>query len=79
MILLILVEEIFSRSKYFRALMGEGFKDFAENFLGINRALPPPQQFATLLRTRALETFEKWNQQHGKHERKVNENGLDSS
>jgi hypothetical protein len=68
---LLIVEELFARSKYFRALLLADFKAFLELCVGFKEELPPPQNAATLLREKCIELVEKWTAEYGKHYRQL--------
>jgi hypothetical protein len=57
-----LSDELFARSKAFRALLAPRFSAFLDATIGFRaeKPLPPPAAAATALRARALEILERW-------------------
>ena len=68
-----LCDQLFQRSKLFRSLTAERFTDFLELGLGYKptRPLPGPPAVAALLRQRALEVIEAWNDKFGSSYKQV--------
>ena len=71
--LLMLIDELFMRSKYFRSLFITDFRSFMELVIGTRarKPLPPPAEAAEMLRKKGLEFIEKWNEGHGAHYKQV--------
>ncbi len=64
---MIIIDELFQRSKYFRQLIVGQFKELLSLAVGTHKALPPPAETATLLREKSLSIIEHWEKHHGKH------------
>ncbi|KAG6553760.1 hypothetical protein Mapa_004675 [Marchantia paleacea] len=66
---LLLMDELFTRSKVFRSLLVPMFESFLLLSVGFRSdcPLPPPQDRATLLRKKSIEVVEKWNDMFGPH------------
>lgn len=62
-----LIDQLFQRSRAFRAQLTANFTDFLELSLGFRheRPLPGPASIASQLRDRALEVVEHWNDKFG--------------
>ncbi|KAG6430250.1 hypothetical protein SASPL_108313 [Salvia splendens] len=70
---LFIVDELFMRSKLFRSLLVENLDLFLSLSIGFrrNHPLPPPASIASLLRSKAIEFLEKWNDSFGIHYRQL--------
>ncbi|KAL1549745.1 UV-stimulated scaffold protein A [Salvia divinorum] len=70
---LLIVDELFMRSKLFRSLLVENLDLFLSLSIGFrrNHPLPPPASVASLLRSKAIEFLEKWNESFGIHYRQL--------
>ncbi|KAG6427211.1 hypothetical protein SASPL_111452 [Salvia splendens] len=70
---LLIVDELFMRSKLFRSLLVENLDLFLSLSIGFrrNHPLPPPASIASLLRSKAIEFLEKWNDSFGIHYRQL--------
>lgn len=68
-----LSDELFPRSKLFRALLSARFTQFLELVVGLKAGtpLPPPISAATALREHALAAIARWDAQHGAKCRQV--------
>ncbi|KAL2653554.1 hypothetical protein R1flu_021682 [Riccia fluitans] len=66
---LLLMDELFTRSKLFRSLLVPVFENFLLLSVGFRSdyPLPPPQERASVLRKKAIEIVEKWNDMFGQH------------
>lgn len=64
---LLLVNEFFTRSACFRALLIDEFQNFLELVVGtkVYKPLPPPSERAVQLRQKGLEFIENWHEQYG--------------
>ncbi|XP_053433772.1 UV-stimulated scaffold protein A isoform X2 [Nycticebus coucang] len=67
------VDELFTRSHYFRALLISNFQEFLELTLGTDheQPLPPPREVAQRLRQAALRAVEAWNEKFGEAYKKL--------
>lgn len=65
----LIIDELFSRSKLFRGLWVQRFERFLLLSVGFRREhpLPPPSDRASLLRSKTLEFLEVWNHKFGQH------------
>ncbi|XP_057778630.1 UV-stimulated scaffold protein A homolog [Salvia miltiorrhiza] len=70
---LLIVDELFMRSKLFRSLLVENLDLFLSLSIGFrrNHPLPPPASVASLLRSKSIEFLEKWNDSFGIHYRQL--------
>ncbi|XP_042487835.1 UV-stimulated scaffold protein A homolog [Macadamia integrifolia] len=72
---LLIIDELFMRSKLFRSLLVMNFGQFLSLSVGfgsgVNQPLPPPDGIAKKLRSKAIEFLEKWNDSFGIHYRQV--------
>ncbi|KAH6830097.1 hypothetical protein C2S53_010635 [Perilla frutescens var. hirtella] len=70
---LLIVDELFMRSKLFRNILVENLDLFLSLSIGFRRShpLPPPASVASLLRSKAIEFLEKWNDSFGIHYRQL--------
>ncbi|CAH2063175.1 unnamed protein product [Thlaspi arvense] len=68
-----IIDEIFMRSKLFRALIVENLDQLLSLSVGFrtNLPLPAPSAVATILRTKAIEFLEKWNLTFGLHYKEI--------
>lgn len=66
---LLVVDELFTRSKLFRSLLVRDVETFMLHSIGYRSEcpLPPPANRATLLRAKSMEVLEKWNEMFGPH------------
>eukprot|EP01087_Luapelamoeba_hula_P015492 TRINITY_DN4641_c0_g1_i2.p1 TRINITY_DN4641_c0_g1~~TRINITY_DN4641_c0_g1_i2.p1 ORF type:complete len:814 (-),score=239.27 TRINITY_DN4641_c0_g1_i2:1803-4244(-) len=66
---LLIIEELFARSKYFRSLLVKDFRLFIDLTVGPrpDTPLPSPAMSAEMLRKKALELIEKWHEAHGQY------------
>ncbi|KAI5061978.1 hypothetical protein GOP47_0022517 [Adiantum capillus-veneris] len=66
---LLIVDELFTRSKLFRTLIVDDFETFMLFSVGYRTdcPLPPPVSRATVLRAKSMEVLEKWNDSYGPH------------
>lgn len=69
----LIIDELFSRSKLFRGLWVQRFERFLLLSVGFRREhpLPPPSDRASLLRSKTLEFLEIWNHKFGQHYRQL--------
>jgi hypothetical protein len=69
----LLIDELFTRSKLFRSLLVPKFEMFMLLMIGYrdDYPLPKPPDRATLLRTTSMELIEKWNDSFGVHYKQV--------
>ncbi|XP_012667743.1 UV-stimulated scaffold protein A isoform X1 [Otolemur garnettii] len=67
------VDELFTRSHYFRSLLISDFQEFLELTLGTDheQPLPPPREVAQRLRQAALRAVEVWNEKFGEAYKKL--------
>ncbi|PKA54403.1 UV-stimulated scaffold protein A like [Apostasia shenzhenica] len=65
----LVIDELFMRSKLFRNLFVVNFDQFLSLSVGFRRnlPLPPPASIATNLRSKSVELLEKWNDSFGIH------------
>jgi hypothetical protein len=70
---LLLIDELFRRSKLFRSLLVPKFEMFMLLTIGYRAdyTLPKPSDRATLLRATSMEYVEKWNEMYGVHYKPV--------
>lgn len=70
---LLIIDQLFMRSKLFRNLLVENMDDLLALSVGFRRTepLPAPPAVASLLRSKAIEFLEKWNDSFGIHYRQV--------
>ena len=70
---LLIADELFRRSRAFRDLSAASFKVMVEATVGTrpDRPLPPPTAVAALLREKALEMIESWNEAFGAHYQEI--------
>ncbi|KAF8117857.1 hypothetical protein N665_0008s0198 [Sinapis alba] len=70
---LLIIDELFMRSKLFRTLIVEKFDQLLSLSVGFrtNLPLPAPPAVATVLRTKAIEFLEKWNLSFGLHYKEI--------
>ncbi|KAF6140827.1 hypothetical protein GIB67_042240 [Kingdonia uniflora] len=70
---LLIIDELFMRSKLFRSLLVVNFDQFLSLSIGFRRnlPLPAPLAVASRLRTKAIEYLEKWNTSFGIHYRQL--------
>ncbi|GAB2245169.1 hypothetical protein Droror1_Dr00000662 [Drosera rotundifolia] len=70
---LLIIDELFMRSKLFRTIIVPNFDQLLSLSIGFRRQspLPLPSAVATLLRSRAIEFLEKWNDSFGVHYRQI--------
>ncbi|KAL6078769.1 Ubiquitinyl hydrolase 1, variant 2 [Balamuthia mandrillaris] len=63
----LLIHELFLRSKHFRLLLVKNLKPFVELSVGprVTHPLPPPLDVAEQLRRKGLECIEEWHEKHG--------------
>ncbi|XP_077226933.1 uncharacterized protein LOC143860250 [Tasmannia lanceolata] len=66
---LLIIDELFMRSKLFRSLLVVNFDQFLSLSIGFRRnlPLPPPPTIASILRSKSMELLEKWNASFGIH------------
>jgi len=62
---LLLVNELFLRSGYFRMLLVQQLDHFLEHTIGIRKELPPPLEMASMLKKEALFLVKKWSEMFG--------------
>lgn len=69
----LIIDELFSRSKLFRGLWVHRFERFLLLSVGFRKehSLPPPSDRASLLRSKTLEFLEVWNNKFGQHYRQL--------
>lgn len=69
----LIIDELFSRSKLFRGLWVQRFERFLLLSVGFRseHSLPPPSDRASLLRSKTLEFLEVWNHNFGQHYRQL--------
>ncbi|CAH9123661.1 unnamed protein product [Cuscuta epithymum] len=70
---LLIIDEIFMRSKLFRAILVENLDQLLTLSVGFrkNLPLPAPASVASVLRAKAIEFLEKWNDSFGVHYRQL--------
>ncbi|KAK9121970.1 hypothetical protein Syun_019587 [Stephania yunnanensis] len=70
---LLIIDELFMRSKLFRSLLTARFEQFLTLSVGYRRnlPLPAPLAIASRLRSKAIEFLEKWNASFGIHYRQL--------
>ncbi|XP_031263302.1 UV-stimulated scaffold protein A homolog [Pistacia vera] len=70
---LLIIDELFMRSKLFRALVAENMDQLLSLSVGFRRnlSLPAPPAIASILRSKAIEFLEKWNASFGVHYRQI--------
>lgn len=70
---LLIIDELFMRSKLFRSLLVVNFDHFLSLSVGFRRnlPLPPPCSVASLLRSRSIEFLEKWHASFGIYYRQL--------
>ncbi|KAJ4884879.1 UV-stimulated scaffold protein A-like protein [Raphanus sativus] len=70
---LLIIDELFMRSKLFRTLIVEKFDQLLSLSVGFRTSLPlpAPPAVATVLRTKAIEFLEKWNLSFGLHYKEI--------
>ncbi|XP_068330461.1 UV-stimulated scaffold protein A homolog [Pyrus communis] len=70
---LLIIDELFMRSKLFRTLVVENLDQLLTLSVGfrIHSSLPPPANVATALRKKAIEFLEKWNSSFGVHYKQI--------
>ncbi|OVA00955.1 Protein of unknown function DUF2043 [Macleaya cordata] len=70
---LLIINELFMRSKLFRSLLVVNFDHFLSLSIGFRRnlPLPAPPAIAVRLRSKAIEYLEKWNTSFGIHYRQI--------
>ncbi|MBA0611095.1 hypothetical protein Godav_011804 [Gossypium davidsonii] len=70
---LLIIDELFMRSKLFRALLVENLDQLLALSVGFRRnmPLPAPPAIASTLRSKAIEFLEKWNASFGIHYRQL--------
>ncbi|BAT87841.1 hypothetical protein LR48_Vigan09g163200 [Vigna angularis] len=70
---LLIIDELFMRSKLFRTLVVENMDQLLSLSVGFRRnvPLPAPPAVATVLRSKAIEFLEKWNVTFGVHYRQL--------
>eukprot|EP01114_Cavostelium_apophysatum_P000993 TRINITY_DN10859_c0_g1_i2.p1 TRINITY_DN10859_c0_g1~~TRINITY_DN10859_c0_g1_i2.p1 ORF type:complete len:320 (+),score=74.08 TRINITY_DN10859_c0_g1_i2:75-1034(+) len=68
---MLVIDDLFLRSKYFRQLVTNDFKEFLELSIGTHRPLPQPAESATLLREKSLAIVENWCKLHGEHNKQL--------
>ncbi|CAH8368558.1 unnamed protein product [Eruca vesicaria subsp. sativa] len=70
---LLIIDELFMRSKLFRTLIVEKFDNLLSLSVGFRTSLPlpAPPAVATVLRTKAIEFLEKWNLSFGLHYKEI--------
>ncbi len=68
-----MVNEIFSRSHYFRDLLITNFQEFLELTVETDaeQPLPPPKEVARKLRTLAIQTVQSWHATYGEAYKKL--------
>lgn len=70
---LLIIDELFMRSKLFRTLLVENLDQLLSLSVGFRRnlPLPAPPAVASVLRSKAIEFLEKWNASFGIHYRQI--------
>ncbi|CAN1793948.1 UV-stimulated scaffold protein A homolog [Linum perenne] len=70
---LLIVDELFMRSKLFRSIIVDNLDQLLALSVGFKRhfALPDPPAVASILRSKAIEFLEKWNESFGVHHRRI--------
>ncbi|CAK7348712.1 unnamed protein product [Dovyalis caffra] len=70
---LLIIDELFMRSKLFRTLVVENLDQLLSLSVGFrrNHPLPAPPAVASVLRSKAIEFLEKWNSSFGNHYRQI--------
>ncbi|KAH7578057.1 hypothetical protein ACOSQ2_000832 [Xanthoceras sorbifolium] len=70
---LLIIDELFMRSKLFRTLVVENLDQLLSLSVGFRRnlPLPAPPAIASILRSKAIEFLEKWNASFGVHYRQI--------
>ncbi|PON36479.1 ENTH/VHS [Parasponia andersonii] len=70
---LLIIDQLFMRSKLFRNLLVENMDNLLTLSVGFRRTqpLPAPPAIASLLRSKAIEFLEKWNESFGIHYRQL--------
>ncbi|XP_054783422.1 UV-stimulated scaffold protein A homolog [Prosopis cineraria] len=70
---LLIIDELFMRSKLFRTLLVENLDQLLSLSIGFRRnlPLPAPPAVASVLRSKAIEFLEKWNHSFGVHYRQL--------
>lgn len=70
---LLVIDELFMRSKLFRTLLVENLDNLLALSVGFRRTLPlpAPPAIASVLRSKAIEFLEKWNDSFGVHYRQL--------
>ncbi|GFP91899.1 uv-stimulated scaffold protein a homolog [Phtheirospermum japonicum] len=70
---LLIIDELFMRSKLFRNLLVENLDQLLSLSIGFrrNHPLPAPASVASVLRSKAIEFLEKWNDSFGIHYRQL--------
>ncbi|ERN14096.1 UV-stimulated scaffold protein A homolog [Amborella trichopoda] len=70
---LLIIDELFMRSKLFRSLLVVNFDGFLGLSTGFRRnmPLPPPASIASILRSKSIELLEKWNDSFGCHYKQI--------
>lgn len=70
---LLIIDELFIRSKLFRSLLVENLDQLLSLSIGFrrNNPLPAPASVASVLRSKAIEFLEKWNESFGIHYRQL--------
>ncbi|KAH9620827.1 hypothetical protein KSS87_015134 [Heliosperma pusillum] len=70
---LLIIDELFMRSKLFRTLITENLDQLLSLSVGFRRhqPLPEPPSVASVLRLKAIEFLEKWNNSYGIHYRQI--------
>ncbi|KAK6158880.1 hypothetical protein DH2020_006194 [Rehmannia glutinosa] len=70
---LLIMDELFMRSKLFRKLLVENLDQLLSLSIGFrrNHPLPAPASVASVLRSKAIEFLEKWNESFGIHYRQL--------
>ncbi|MQL80962.1 hypothetical protein Taro_013406 [Colocasia esculenta] len=69
----LIIDELFMRSKLFRSLLINNFDHFLSLSIGFRRnmPLPPPSNIASVLREKSIELLEKWHASFGVHYRQL--------
>ncbi|CAA2982464.1 Hypothetical predicted protein [Olea europaea subsp. europaea] len=70
---LLIIDELFMRSKLFRTLLVENLDQLLSLSVGFRRnlPLPAPASVASIVRSKAIEFLEKWNESFGIHYRQL--------